>query len=91
MDQVRDRCAQLRLLEYCHNLLNLKRYPFHCILLPPSGANYAGYSPSYQPQNQGTDHVIRHPGDILEIDESSNAPSGAWFTIEFEGQHYSIP
>jgi hypothetical protein len=34
--------------------------------------------------------VMRNPDHILEIEEASSVPSDAEFTIDFEGQHYSI-
>ncbi len=34
--------------------------------------------------------VMRNPDHILDIEESSTAPSDAEFTVDFEGKHYSI-
>jgi len=52
---IRNRCPYLGVLEYGHDLLDTESFAFHGILLPPSGANYAGNFPAVWYEKGGAD------------------------------------
>jgi hypothetical protein len=68
-DQIRHRCPHLGLFQFGYDLLDTESFAFHSILLPASGANYAGNSPSVWYEKGETDQDYRRNiHDVLALE-----------------------